>query len=351
MDKIRQETIKGSVLPDFCRVNMLLMLVLIAELLAFVLALATARGGQDFWSLLGLYSLFILWCVLLSAAMLCLLRKQLYSLNDVQTGFVAFFVIQLVTFLLSLFVCQFLPELVQFSSSHLGGSCDYFRNVGISCIVSTILLRYLYIQSHWKRQIEAEHEARLDALQARMRPHFLFNSLNTIASLIQTEASVAEELVYDLAELFRASMKKNSKLVTLAEEVYLCRQYLNIEQHRLGDRLSIDWQLETVPDDLLIPPLSLQPLLENSIYHGIEKMESGGLLEIFGQRQRGRIVLVVRNSVGSAEIKNVREGNRMALDNLRARLHGCFDGQGQVFISTVDGFYQVRLVFPYRRRR
>lgn len=349
MDKTRQETENDSFLPDFCRINMLFMLVLIAELLAFVLALVVAKSGQDFWSLLGLYSLFILWCVLLSAAALCLLRDRLRRLNDIQTGLIAFFVIQLVTVLLSLFVCQFLPELGQFSTSHLNGSCDYLRNVGISCIVSAILLRYLYIQAHWKKQIVAEHDARLDALQARMRPHFLFNSLNTIASLIQDRPRVAEELVYDLAELFRASMKKNSKMVTLADEVSLCRQYLNIEQHRLGDRLTVDWQLDEVPDDLLIPPLSLQPLLENSIYHGIEKAESGGLLEITGQKQKGRIVLVVRNSVTGAELDNVRDGNKMAMDNLRARLHGCFDGQGQVFISTVDGFYQVRLVFPYRR--
>jgi len=322
---------------------MLFMLVLTAELLAFVLALVSSQHSQNFWSSLGLFSLFILWAILLSAALLCYLGRFFRKLTDIQAGFSAFFLIQLVTLCLTLIVGQFFPSL-----GRAGESFDYLRNIGISCIVSAVLLRYLYIQSQWVKQVEAEHEARLDALQARMRPHFLFNSFNTIASLIKGRPAVAEGLVHDLAELFRASLKRDGKMVPLADEVELCNQYLNIEKQRLGERLSVSWDLNALSEKILIPPLTLQPLIENAIYHGIEKSEEGGVLEVKGQTQKGKAVLIVRNSVPEMAAESLREGNQMAMDNLRARLKGCFDGRGQVFISRADGFYQVRLVFPQR---
>jgi two-component system sensor histidine kinase AlgZ len=343
MDELDIKINSRSFLPYFCKINMLFMLVLTAELLAFVLALASAQGGQQFWSSLGLYSLFILWAVLLSAAMLCQLSHFLGKLTDIQAGFSAFFLIQLVVVLLTALVRQFFPDL-----SGNGSLFDYIRNSGISCIVSAVLLRYLYMQAQWVKQVEAEHEARLDALQARMRPHFLFNSLNTIASLIKGRPAVAEELVHDLAELFRASLKRDGKMVELSDELELCEQYLNIEKQRLGERLVVKWEIDSLPKTVLIPPLTLQPLLENAIYHGIEKSDLGGELEVLGQIQKGKVILIVRNSAPDKVAEALREGNQMAMDNLRARLKGCFDGQGQVFISRVDGFYQVRLVFPTR---
>ncbi len=343
MDELNIEASQRSFLPDFCRVKLLFMLVLTAELLAFVLALASAQGAQHFWSSLGLYSLFILWTVLLSAALLCCLGSFLGKLTDIQAGFGAFFLIQLVVLLLTTFVCQLFPDL-----SGEDRLFDYIRHSGISCIVSAVFLRYLYIQAQWLKQVEAEHEARLDALQARMRPHFLFNSFNTIASLIKGRPAVAEELIHDLAELFRASLKRDGKMVKLSDEVELCEQYLNIEKQRLGERLVVKWKIDSLPKTILIPPLALQPLLENAIYHGIEKSDLGGELEILGQIQKGKVVLIVRNSVSDTVAEVLREGNQMAMDNLRARLKGCFDGQGQLFISRADGFYQVRLVFPKR---
>ena len=343
MDETQLSVEKRSFLPDFCRMNMLFILVLTAELLAFVLALVSGKDGQSFWSALGLFSLFILWSILLSAALLCRLGRTLAKLTDIQAGFAAFLLIQLVTLLLTLLVCLLFPD---FGGE--GRAFDYLRNGGISSIVSAVLLRYLYIQAQWVKQVEAEHEARLAALQARMRPHFLFNSFNTIASLIKGRPEVAEELVHDLAELFRASLKRDGKMVCLADELELCNQYLNIEKQRLGERLSVKWDLAELPDRLLIPPLTLQPLIENAIYHGVEKCERGGELEIRGQIQKGKVILIVRNSLPETIVETQREGNQMAMDNLRARLKGCFEGKGQVFISRADGFYQVRLVFPQK---
>lgn len=345
MDELKGTAGNSAFLPNFCRVKMLFVLVLTAELLAFVLALVGSQSLQAFWSSLGLLSLFILWCVLLSAAILCRLGRFFKKLSDVQAGLQAFVLIQLVTLLLTLIADHFFYAL-----GAADGGFSYFRNMSISSIVSAVLLRYLYIQAQWIKQVEAEHEARLDALQARMRPHFLFNSFNTIASLIKGRPAVAEELVHDLAELFRASLKRDGKMVLLADEIELCNQYLNIEKQRLDERLSVNWDVDGMLETSLIPPLTLQPLIENAIYHGIEKSEEGGLLEIKGHLQKDKVVLMVRNSAPEEIGERLRAGNQMAMDNLRERLKGCFEGQGQVFISCTDGFYQVRLVFPKRKR-
>ncbi len=141
------------------------------------------------------------------------------------------------------------------------------RNMTVSGIIAAVLLRHMTIHARWRSQIKAEAEARLDALQARMRPHFLFNSLNTIASLLRSRPDQAEELVLDLADLFRTSLRRDQRWTTLADETALARRYLNIEQQRLGDRLRVEWRLDALPEDALLPPLSLQPLVENAVYH------------------------------------------------------------------------------------
>lgn len=348
MDKQNSDVERvGLFLPDFCRLSTVFTLLLAAELLAFVMALVDSGATGRFWGALGLYSLFVIWVALLSAVVLCRLKGKLARLSDVTAGFVAFVVIQSLTILLSLVSCYFFAE-----SSFAGASdindCGLFRNLAVSCIVSAVLLRYLFINARWARQVEAEHEARLEALQARMRPHFLFNSFNTIASLIRSRPTLAEELVFDLAELFRASLKKGGKLVSVNDELVLCRQYLNIEQQRLGERLRVSWELVDLPESVLIPPLTLQPLVENAIYHGIEKLDDGGDLVVSSQISKGKALITVRNSIADPEIEKKRLGNNMALENLRSRLEGCFGGEGKLMISTADGFYQVRLVLPCR---
>ena len=125
--------------------------------------------------------------------------------------------------------------------------------------MSALLLRYFYLQSQWRRQQQAELRARIESLQARIRPHFLFNSLNSIASLVAIDPYKAEQAVLDLSDLFRASLAKPGTLVSWAEELELAKRYLSIEQYRLGERLQLDWQVDEVPDDLPIPQLTLQP--------------------------------------------------------------------------------------------
>lgn len=141
--------------------------------------------------------------------------------------------------------------------------------------MSGLLLRYFYLQSQWRRQEQAELRARIESLQARIRPHFLFNSLNSIAALVASDPVKAEQAVLDLSDLFRASLARPGTLVAWRDELELSRRYLSIEQYRLGDRLQMDWQVDGVPDDLPIPQLTLQPLLENALVYGIQPRIEG----------------------------------------------------------------------------
>lgn len=336
-----------SFLPDFCSLSTALMLVVSAELLAFVLTLADSSSDYGFWSDLGLRSLFIVWIALTSGVVLCSIRSRLARLDALWCGAATFSVIQTATFLIA-----WLGHDGPLNPGHAISfeNLDvvyYLKILGASSLITAAWLRYLYIQSRWRLQIRAEGEARLDALQARMRPHFLFNSLNTIASLTRNDPKMAEELLLDLAELFRAVLKKETKWVALKDEVGLTCQYLNIERQRLGERLRIDWRLKDAPEDALIPPLSIQPLVENAIYHGVEPSQRGGKVEIGGQLTKRHLVLTVKNTLPEADARRSRQGARIALANLRARLEACFPGEARLLTSVVDNCYQVRIVFPY----
>ena len=189
-------------------------------------------------------------------------------------------------------------------------------------------------------------EARLQALQARIRPHFLFNSINAVLSLIRSDPRRAETALEDMADLFRVLMADNRSLVPLQDEVALCRQYLDLEKLRLEDRLQLDWQIDAMPGDALIPPLVLQPLLENAVYHGIEPFQEGGLIRIELLR-RGNAVHMLLTNPYRAEGDH-HSGNRMALANIRERLALHFDAEAQLTTEVDADHFRVHIVMPYR---
>lgn len=336
-------------LPDFCSVRAVFVLLLLAELLALLVALIAADRPSVFWDELGLSSLFIVWVVLVGAALLCGLRRWMNALAPPAAAAVVFCVIQLDVALTGWAASVWFPEGFG-TSAHPAAAplFAYLRSGAVAGLVAALWLHYLYLQYQWRRQVKAESLARLDALQARMRPHFLFNGLNTIASLISRDAAKAEELTLDFAELFRVLLKKDARMARLEEEIQLLRQYLNIEQQRLAERLRVVWNLGDTPMDALLPPLSLQPLVENAVYHGVEPLPGGGMIEIAGEARRGEVVLTVRSPAPAPEAAIRRAGNRQALANLRLRLENCFPGHGQVQNSMVDGRYQARIIIPYR---
>ncbi|MES2534624.1 MAG: histidine kinase [Pseudomonadota bacterium] len=191
-------------------------------------------------------------------------------------------------------------------------------------------------------------EARLQALQARIRPHFFFNSLNAVLSLIRTEPRQAETALEDLADLFRILIRDARHMTSLEDEIHVCKQYLSIEKIRLGDRFEIQWEMANISDDILrkaqIPALLLQPLLENAVHHGVEPASAPVLIQIRVGRSIDRIEIAVLNPYHG---ETNSRGNQMALDNIRERLALLFDVEGNLTHTISSGIFEVRLRFPY----
>lgn len=192
-------------------------------------------------------------------------------------------------------------------------------------------------------------EARLQALQARIRPHFLFNSLNTVLSLMRSRPREAETTLENLADLFRVFMRDTRELVPLDDEIEICRQYLAIEQLRLGERLKISWKLEGMPGDALLPSLLLQPLVENAVHHGIEPSSESGEIAISVARIGERVRVEIVNPLTTQA--PTRPGNQMALSNVRERLMLLYDMEAELKTAPEDGRFKLTLEFPYRKER
>ncbi|HEY5291696.1 MAG TPA: histidine kinase [Burkholderiales bacterium] len=217
-------------------------------------------------------------------------------------------------------------------------------------ILCALLTAFLLAYFFWRRRAysPALADARLQALQARIRPHFLFNCINAVLSLIRSDPKRAEAALEDLAELYRALMQDNRRLSTLADELALCRQYLNLEQVRLGERLQVEWDIETMPGDALVPQLLLQPLLENAIYHGIEPGVEPGTVRIRIARDKNQVRLLLTNPY-HPDYQH-RAGNRMALANIRERLALHFDVEASLETEVAGDKFEIRMVLPYRRQ-
>lgn len=332
-------------LPNFCGMQMVFVVVIIAELAAIVIALAPLDAPMtERWTRLGLISLFVQWCALASCALLCVLRRYLCRLTNIQASLFSYFLVLLVITLIS----EAAFWLVHYRNG-LGAAWHgkfLARNLLIGIIITGPILRYFYVQHQWRRNVRAESEARLQALQSRIRPHFLFNSMNTIASLTRSQPEQAEQVVENLADLFRASLSDARQRVTLAEELELCRQYLEIEKLRLGERLTVQWQTDNLPADAQLPALLIQPLIENAIYHGIEPRTDGGTIEVEGRLQGHQIQIDIRNPLPTRE-QQPDAGNQLAQQNIRERLGAYFDKPTQLEIGDSEDRYQVRLNFPY----
>ncbi len=335
-------------IPDFCATRMVFAVVLIAELVAVTLALA--RPNAPFLTELAGISMFLQWLGLTNAAMLCYSRRWLARLTVPQSSAAAFILILLNTVVIS--------ELALWLGTAFGtvGITDrpaehwsfVLRNAGIALIVTALLLRYFFVAHQWHKHVRAEALSRIQALQARIRPHFLFNSMNTIAALTRSDPKRAEEAVEDLADVFRATLRDSHSPIRLKEELELTRIYQRIEALRLGSRLDVRWDVGSLPMRAFVPGLTVQPLLENAIYHGIEPLERGGTVTISGRVVDDEVELVVSNPVAEGGATGEpRAGNRLALDNIRQRLDLAYGGRGSMTVEQGPGRYQVTVRFPY----
>lgn len=221
------------------------------------------------------------------------------------------------------------------------------RNALLALVVSGTLLAYL----NWRhlRLSPSLAESRLMALQARIRPHFLFNTLNSVLGLIREDPKRAEAMLENLADLFRAVMSDSRALVPFSQELELAKAYVAIEEIRLGPRLRVNWSCDTAPADALVPPLLLQPLVENAVLHGVAPFEDGALISVEAYKDDDRLMVFVRNP--APEDTQTREGNRIALDNIRERLALHFDVEARLKIDIVNEEFVVSLRIPIRRER
>jgi two-component system sensor histidine kinase AlgZ len=340
-------------LPDLCNPRATLAVVLIVELTAIVLTLARQSVLVDFWTDLVRTSLFLLWIGLAGAGVLCAMRARLARLSVGAGSVTVLALISAVVAAVS--VCVYLIGRTRLVLD--SGGAQLFppepgsfvvRNVWIGLIVCGLALRYFYVSHEWRRSIELRAAARVHALQARIRPHFLFNSMNTIAALTRSDPPRAEAAVQDLADLFRAALSDKRDTITLEEELEVARTYQRIEQLRLGERLKVDWRTDPLPAHALVPGLMLQPLLENAIYHGIEPRAEGGTVTITGDVAGGLVTIVVRNPLDPSP--GQREGNRLALANIRERLSLMYGERALMKSGQFDLEYIVTLRFPLIER-
>jgi two-component system sensor histidine kinase AlgZ len=339
-------------LPNLCEPRMVLVVVLLAELVAVLLAVARVGVSGALLTDLGRTSLFMLWIGLGSAATLCYLRPQLATLGVARGSAVALGLLVLVTAAVSEAAWRGATfGLYDLEVGGVGHAAFLAGNLLIGAIVGAIALRYFYVTHQWRRNVEREARSRVEALQARIRPHFLYNSMNTIAALTRSDPERAEAAVEDLADLFRVNLQEARPETTLAEELEVARTYERIERLRLGARLSVDWDLADVPADALVPSLMLQPLIENAIYHGIERLPGGGAVTIGARLPDARsLELTVANPRVPEGTARGRSGNRLALQNIRERLALAYPGESALDAREDGERFVVRVRLPLRRR-
>jgi len=223
----------------------------------------------------------------------------------------------------------------------VGGPGVWLASALAGAALAAALFQWLNLRA--KATLPAETAARLAELQSRIRPHFLFNTLNTALALVRLDPPRAEGVLEDLAELFRVAISDAGESVTLGEEVELARRYLAIEQIRFGARLSVAWELDPAAEGARVPPLLLQPLVENAVRHGIEPSANGGTIGVRTQVKFGRAVITISNSVAKAPS---RRGNGMALKNVRERLHLMHDVAAQFEVQRGSDGYRIQMVVP-----
>jgi two-component system sensor histidine kinase AlgZ len=331
-------------LPQFCSLPTLFALMVVAELVALVIAMAPDRAARSWLTELGIASVFVQWLALLNAVVLCSSREVLERC-PVRLGFAIAWVLAIVTTALGSAVVYTMDHALGLGLTAPAGAGWRFAlgNAAICALIAAALLRYLFVRELWQERVRVAAKAQVDALQARIRPHFLFNSMNTIASLIRTRPAEAERTVEDLSDLFRAALGASETMATLGEELDLIGHYLRIEGLRLGDRLRTELDVDGLPRDLPLPSLLLQPLVENAVYHGIQRMPAGGTLHLSGSRSNGVVEIVVRNPLpdDAAQPRNAH-----ALANVRARIEYHFGARGALLVQPARGEFTVTVRLP-----
>jgi two-component system sensor histidine kinase AlgZ len=317
---------------DACHVGVILRAVLFVETVMSVGAMFGAAGAMDWLLRASMLSGAALPATLAWLIVACSLKKLLARLSpQAQQAFG-----MALGALAGAYGCALLA-LVGF----VGPTAPWVASAFTGALLAAALVAALVLRA--KGRMPADTAARLSELQARIRPHFLFNTLNSAIALVRADPARAEAVLEDLSDLFRHALVEPGESVTLAEEVVLARRYLDIEQVRFGDRLRVEWALDPSAGSARVPPLVLQPLVENAVKHGVEPSAAGAQVKVSTERRSGSVVIKVTNTVPGGQ---GLPGHGVAQDNVRDRLRLLHDVQGQFQAAFKDGVYQVRMEVP-----
>jgi two-component system sensor histidine kinase AlgZ len=337
-----QEQSMGVYPPSFCNWRLLLTVMVITELAVVLVGLG--RGGLPGWQWLGMASIYSQWMALFCASGLCLTSgwTSRWSARGAWIGswLIAIWLSMIFSYAGWLAVLVFRPGMISDSVGMF-----VLKSVFAVGLVAVVFFRYLEIRARWRLELMAQAEARVQALQARIRPHFLFNSLNTIASLIPDNPVSAEAATLDLADIFRGSMRRADQLISLSDELELARQYLDMERRRLGERLEVDWRVDELPAAAAVLPLMLQPLLENAVAHGIQTLQQGGKVAVYGRTEGDQVVITISNPLAPEDSDT--SGHGMAIRNIRERLSLAFGSRASLLTNQDEEQFYAVLSLPY----
>ena len=330
---------------DACQVGVVLRAVLFVELVMGVGALFGAQNPVQWLASLALLTGGALPATLVWLITACSLKTLLQRLSMVQQYVAGV----LLGALAGAYACAMLALV------GMAASPPWVASAATGALLAAMLVAALVLRA--RGRTPAATTARLTELQSRIRPHFLFNTLNSAIALVREEPAKAESLLEDLSDLFRHALVEQGESVTLAEEITLARRYLAIEEVRFGKRLQVQWNLDPRTDNARLPPLLLQPLVENAVKHGVEPSPRGGRLRVMTELRGSRVVVRITNTLppkerkpGSAGESGERpstRGHGIALANVRARLALLHDVQGEFTAGVQDGLYQVRITLPH----
>ena len=350
-DNVQDQTSASYFFTKIGQWQHLLELIVASNVLAMVLALAEARSWQALETARVLqYMCFINWVILSFSALVDYFQEFFAKFSQKMALILGFILLQLVVLFTTCAV-----NIIQYWASPLTDFSEQvlFQGVGLhlsyGILLGAFCMRYLYMREQWLKQQYSELNARIQAMQARIHPHFLFNSLNSVVSLIAIDPDRAENMLISLSHLFRASFQE-LKLVSLGEEIDLCQQYLSIEKMRLGERLKVEWNIQATSLELkrvTIPLLTLQPLLENSIFHGVEKVLQPSTISVLVEILQNQVSIVITNPYSHDTIKS-RKGNGIAIENVKQRLKAYY---GQTVKFQVYGgvsLYTTVVSYHYR---
>jgi two-component system sensor histidine kinase AlgZ len=309
-----------------------------------VLLISLGKDGFPGWRWIGLASLYSQWLAIFCTSGLCVSSAWINRLSA-KGAWIGSWVLALLLVGIFSYAVWLAAPIFSFSQDHQTAAQFVLKSVFAVGLVSIAFFRYLVIRTRWRAELMAQAEARVQALQARIRPHFLFNSLNTIASLVPVDPKNAEAATLDLADIFRGSMRRADQPISFAEELQLARQYLDMEKRRLGERLEIKWQADELPGNASVLPLMLQPLLENAVGHGIQSRQQGGLISVYGRQEGDQIVVTISNPV--APEGSAASGHGMALENIRERLQLAFGSRAGLVTYEDNEQYYAILNLPF----